>query len=111
MRGRIPALIGSGLFLIVAPGTIAGLLPWLITRWRLAADPGDAAVVRIAGTAFLLAGALTLLECFVRFAWVGLGTPAPVAPTRHLVVSGLYRHVRNPMYVAVVTTILGQALL
>ena len=40
----------------------------------------------------------------------GLGTPAPLAPTEHLVVGGLYRYVRNPMYTAVVATILGQAL-
>jgi protein-S-isoprenylcysteine O-methyltransferase Ste14 len=60
----------------------------------------------------VILGALAvLLESFARFAWKGLGTPAPVFPTRHLVVSGLYRFVRNPMYVAVVSAILGQALL
>jgi protein-S-isoprenylcysteine O-methyltransferase Ste14 len=47
----------------------------------------------------------------VRFVVEGLGTPAPVAPTEHLVVGGLYRYVRNPMYVAVASTIVGQALL
>jgi protein-S-isoprenylcysteine O-methyltransferase Ste14 len=57
------------------------------------------------------AGTWVLVDCFVRFAFQGLGTPAPVFPTRHLVVSGLYRYVRNPMYVAVVSIILGQSLL
>ena len=47
----------------------------------------------------------------MRFVTDGLGTPAPLAPTRRLVVSGLYRHVRNPMYIAVVAAIVGQALL
>jgi protein-S-isoprenylcysteine O-methyltransferase Ste14 len=47
----------------------------------------------------------------VRFVVEGLGTPAPVAPTEHLVVGGLYRYVRNPMYLAVAATIVGQALL
>ena len=52
-----------------------------------------------------------LLHSFGRFVLEGLGTPAPVAPTEHLVVGGLYRYVRNPMYLAVVATILGQAAL
>ena len=56
------------------------------------------------------AGLAIVVECFARFAIKGIGTPAPVAPTKHLVVSGLYRHVRNPMYVGVVAAILGQAL-
>ena len=51
-----------------------------------------------------------LLHAFARFVVEGIGTPAPVAPTEHLVVGGLYRHVRNPMYVAVAATIVGQAL-
>ena len=56
-------------------------------------------------------GVIGLLDSFVRFAVQGVGTPAPVFPTRHLVVTGLYRYVRNPMYVAVVSTILGQGLI
>ena len=52
-----------------------------------------------------------MLDSFYRFAIQGLGTPAPVLPTKHLVVTGLYRHVRNPMYVGVASTIFGQALL
>ena len=51
-----------------------------------------------------------VLDSFARFAIQGLGTPAPVLPTRHLVVTGLYRHVRNPMYVAVVTILIGEAI-
>ena len=41
----------------------------------------------------------------------GLGTPAPIAPTQNLVVTGLYRYVRNPIYIAVVCVTAGQALL
>jgi uncharacterized membrane protein len=58
--------------------------------------------------ALLVAGAL--VQAFVRFVVEGVGTPAPVAPTEHLLVGGLYRHVRNPMYLAVLTMIVGQAL-
>ena len=57
------------------------------------------------------AGALALLDSFARFAINGLGTPAPVFPARHLVTTGLYRYVRNPMYLAVVALIAGQGLL
>jgi protein-S-isoprenylcysteine O-methyltransferase Ste14 len=56
-------------------------------------------------------GVIGLLDSFARFALQGIGTPAPVFPTRHLVATGLYRYVRNPMYVAVVITILGQGLI
>ena len=59
----------------------------------------------------ILAGLPVLLDSFARFALQGLGTPAPVFPTRHLVVTGWYRYVRNPMYVAVVSIIVGQAML
>jgi len=52
-----------------------------------------------------------LLDSFARFAVQGLGTPAPVFPTKHLVVTGLYRYVRNPMYVGVIAVIVGQGLL
>jgi len=67
--------------------------------------------LRVLGTLLMAAGILVLLESFGRFALQGIGTPAPVFPTRHLVVKGSYRYVRNPMYVALVSLILGQALL
>jgi len=57
------------------------------------------------------AGLAVLLSAFLRFVLEGIGTPAPVAPTERLVVGGLYRYVRNPMYLAVAALILGQALL
>jgi protein-S-isoprenylcysteine O-methyltransferase Ste14 len=102
------AALGSTLFLALAPGTVAGLVPWWLTGWRA----GDWwPPVRLFGLLPLAAGAAVLLSAFVRFVVEGLGTPAPVAPTEHLVVSGLYRYVRNPMYVAVVAAIGGQGLL
>ncbi len=65
----------------------------------------------IAAAAGIAAGVAVILNAFARFVLEGVGTPAPVAPTEKLVVGGLYRHVRNPMYVAVASTIIGQALL
>lgn len=65
----------------------------------------------IVGIALVIVGATVLLDAFARFAFEGRGTPAPVAPTERLVVSGIYRHVRNPMYIAVIGVISGQALI
>ena len=110
-RGRFVAnAVGSVVFFWVAPGTLAGYLPWLITRWRMRPALLDLGAGRWLGAALFAAGLVALVECFARFVTEGSGTPAPVAPPRHLVVKGLYAYVRNPMYVAVVTVVLGQAL-
>lgn len=106
---RNEALIGSAAFLLLAPGTIAGLIPWLITNWRF--GEGASAGVSIVGGIIIALSLALLIECFVRFAVKGNGTPAPLAPTAKLVVSGAYARVRNPMYVAVLGLIFGQALL
>jgi len=104
-------MLGSALFLVIAPGTVAGYLPWLISRWDFADDFGSSTAIRPVGGLLIGIGLAGLLDSFLRFTWKGRGTPAPVAPTQRLIVSGLYRYVRNPMYVAVVAMVLGQALL
>ena len=68
------------------------------------------APLRLAGVGLIAAGVVALVHAFVRFVQEGIGTPAPIAPTRYLVVGGLYRYVRNPMYLAVTAIIVGQAL-
>jgi protein-S-isoprenylcysteine O-methyltransferase Ste14 len=83
----------------------------LVTRWEVSEPLPYWAPLRILGAALLLAGAAFLVHAFASFVVEGIGTPAPVAPTRRLVVGGLYRYVRNPMYLAVGATIVGQALL
>ncbi len=108
---RSAAATGSAVFFALAPGTVAGLIPWTLTRWHLGAPPAHLVPLRVLGALLVAAGAAVLVHAFVRFAVEGLGTPAPVAPTAHLVVGGLYRYVRNPMYLAVIAAILGQALL
>jgi protein-S-isoprenylcysteine O-methyltransferase Ste14 len=111
MAGRVKAALGSLAFLVLAPGVVAGLVPGLITHWR-PLPPGDGpGALRWTGLILIAAGLAVVLDAFARFAWEGLGTPAPVAPTRTLVVSGFYRFVRNPMYVAVTAMIFGQAVL
>ena len=96
---------GTILFFFVAPGVMAGLVPWMITRYD---DPAGPMLVGL-GSVLVAAGVVALVACFVRFVREGRGTPAPVAPTQELVVGGLYRWVRNPMYLAVAAIILGQA--
>jgi protein-S-isoprenylcysteine O-methyltransferase Ste14 len=105
---RARAAAGSLVFLLIAPGVVAGLVPWLLTGWD-STDPPVA--LQAVGAALIAVGSAVLLSAFARFVVDGLGTPAPVAPPSHLVVGGLYRHVRNPMYVAVAATIVGQAAL
>jgi protein-S-isoprenylcysteine O-methyltransferase Ste14 len=82
---------------------------WL-TGWRVEEPLPFWLPARIVGVVLLAAGIVVLLHAFTRFVVEGVGTPAPVAPTRELVVGGLYRYVRNPMYLAVAATIVGQAL-
>ncbi len=108
---RVLAILGSALFFVIAPGTVAGFVPWRISRWRFESPGIWWLPLQVIGGALVAAGTLVLLDSFARFAIKGLGTPAPVFPTRHLVVSGLYRHVRNPMYLAVVAVIMGQGLI
>ena len=105
---RARAIAGSFVFLLAAPGVVAGLIPWLLTGWE--AHPWWPPL-RVLGGLMICAGLLVLLEAFIRFALEGIGTPAPVAPTERLVVGGAYRYVRNPMYLAVAALIVGQALL
>jgi protein-S-isoprenylcysteine O-methyltransferase Ste14 len=97
-------------FLVLTPGVVAGLIPAVITRWRIPWRGGWVPPVAIVAGIAILSGAVVLLDAFVRFARAD-GTPAPPMPTVHLVVVGPYRYVRNPMYLAVLTIILGQALL
>jgi protein-S-isoprenylcysteine O-methyltransferase Ste14 len=102
------AAAGSTLFFALAPGSVALLLPWLLTGWHVGALPWW---VRAPGVLPILAGLLVIVPAFARFVTEGSGTPSPTAPTDRLVVGGLYRYLRNPMYVAVLLAIAGQALL
>jgi protein-S-isoprenylcysteine O-methyltransferase Ste14 len=95
----------------MAPGTVAGLVPWLLTRWHSGSRLPHWVPLRVAGGLILALAVWVLVLSFTRFVSEGIGTPAPVAPTRHLVVGGLYGYVRNPMYLAVVTAIFAQSLL
>jgi protein-S-isoprenylcysteine O-methyltransferase Ste14 len=111
MASRTRAILGSALFLVIAPGTLVGLVPWWISRWAFQTPFAGYAPVRVLGIVCIVLGLPVLLDSFARFALQGRGTPAPTAPTERLVVRGFYRFVRNPIYVAVTLLIAGQALL
>jgi protein-S-isoprenylcysteine O-methyltransferase Ste14 len=94
------------LFTVLVPGTVAGLIPaWIRGGWPMR---GPAWAIA-AGGAILAPGIAVYLWCAWDFATAGRGTPSPTHPPRALVVRGLYRHSRNPMYVGVVLAVLGQA--
>jgi len=100
--------LGAFVFFVVAPGTTAGLVPWLVTGWE--GSPAGWDAVDLLGGLVGLVGLAMVVACFVRFVREGRGTPAPIAPTQELVVGGLYRYLRNPMYVGVGLAIAGQCL-
>jgi protein-S-isoprenylcysteine O-methyltransferase Ste14 len=103
--GKLKPAIGSAVFFVAAPGVVAGLLPW----WLSDGFASRATWGRIPGAILILGGLVVLVHSFVRFV-LAFGTPAPIAPTKHLVVQGFYRYVRNPMYLAIIAIVLGEAL-
>lgn len=103
------ALVKTAVFTLVVPGMVAGYVPWTIAR-REALRPRLELPFAL-GLLPILVGAAIYLWCAWEFATRGLGTPAPIDPPKTLMARGLYRHVRNPMYVGVLSAILGEALL
>ena len=103
------AALGTTAFFFLAPGTVAGLAPWWLSGWERPA--GGLRVTDVVGTVLAGIGLMVVIAAFIQFVREGRGTPAPVAPTEQLVVGGLYRYVRNPMYLAVAAVIGGQALI
>ena len=106
-----PTVVSLTFALFVGPGPLGVLGPWLITRWRVEDPLLGVTALRGLGVALIALGLPCLVESIVRFVRIGRGTLVPVMPTEHLVVTGLYRYVRNPMYIGVVALIVGQGLL
>ena len=107
---RATALFMTLVFNLIVPGTFAVYLPWAIAHGRMGPPFLGLEASRWVGWLLVAAGAAVILEAQGRFVWKGFGTPAPIAPPSRLVVSGFYRHVRNPMYVAVTVLVIGEAL-
>lgn len=104
---RHPGLGTLG-FVLVVPTTVIGYVPYALTGWVLRPPlfPG----ARVVGITLFLAALPLFIAFNLRFVREGEGTPAPIAPTRHLVVGGPFRHVRNPGYVAVLALVAAQGL-
>ena len=109
-RPELKYVLGTILFTVVVPGSIAVLVPYLLLNMRLHLIP-----MRLGNYHFL--GLLPLLLGIISYFWsawdltfVGKGTPSPIAPPQVLVVTGLYRYVRNPMYLGILLVLVGEAL-
>jgi protein-S-isoprenylcysteine O-methyltransferase Ste14 len=106
MRGAFWPVFNTILFTIFVPGTVAVLIPlWLVGDMHWQAN----APATWMGAVVAVSGAAIYLRCAREFAVKGLGTPAPIAPTKFLVTTALHRHVRNPMYIGVALVILGES--
>lgn len=97
-------------FTILQPGTVAVLIPYWLISSRSGSVLTSHQPLRYLGLPLIAIGAATLLWCIWDFFASGRGTISPIDPPKHLVVRGLYRYVRNPMYVAVVTILVGEAI-
>jgi len=110
-RSLLGPTVGTILFVALVPGTVVGLVPYRLSRWRLAPPLLGWTATRWIGVGLLLTGLPLFLGFLGRFVREGHGTPAPVAAPERLVVGGAFRHVRNPGYIAVVAMVVGQGLL
>lgn len=97
------------IFTIFVPGTVAGLLPWLLLRQSGAAI--EIPSIWLLGFIPLLLGLALYFWCAGAFTFIGKGTPAPIDAPKFLVQEGPYQWVRNPMYLAVLSVIVGEAIL
>jgi protein-S-isoprenylcysteine O-methyltransferase Ste14 len=104
------AWIGTVVFVIIVPGTVAAIVPLAIAGWRIHPPLLGIAALRVVGVAMIVAAAPLFFRFLERFVRQGHGTPAPIAPPQHLVVTGPFRYVRNPGYIAVVGIVTGEAL-
>jgi len=106
---RINVAVSVLFTLFGGPGILLALIPCRVTHFNV---PADEPTWQLACcTALIVAGLVPLLESIWRFVVVGRGTLVPAVPPEHLVVSGFYRYVRNPMYAGVISVITGEAVL
>lgn len=102
-------LLKTGVFTVLVPGTVAGLIPRLLARYDREAPLLDSRIARVIGRVSLISGLLLYLHTALQFSFEGRGTPSPSHETEELVTGGIYAYMRNPMYVGVLLLIGGQA--
>src|SRR5438093_9864958 len=81
---RTGVAVGSAAFFMLAPGVVAGLVPWWLTGWRMREPLPFWLPLRVLGAVLIVAGTGVLIYAFVQFVTQGFGTPAPVAPTERV---------------------------
>lgn len=113
MTRAVGPILKTILFTIVVPGTICGVIPFnLIGGFHGANSRLSTSLFSTwTGSGVLATGAAIYFRCAWEFAVRGLGTPAPIAPTKFLVTTALHRYVRNPMYIGVFLVLVGEAIL
>jgi len=104
------AKVGTVVFVLLLPGTLIGLVPYWLCRWTFRPPLLGLRFTPWLGAAIFFLAVPVFVDFAARFVREGHGTPAPIAPTRYLVVGGPFRYVRNPAYVAAVAMTAGQAL-
>src|SRR5947199_10827029 len=110
MRWSVMVALKTLVFSILVPGTVAGVIPWLLLQG--AAGPVLLLPsIWMVGFLPLLLGVGLYLWCAGAFTFLGKGTPAPIDAPKFLVIQGPYQWVRNPMYIAVLSMVIGQAIL
>jgi protein-S-isoprenylcysteine O-methyltransferase Ste14 len=108
MTRAIGPILSTILFTIIVPGTVAVLVPsWLVGGFT---RPESGPLTWL-GLLIAAVGAAIYFRCAWEFAVHGLGTPAPIAPTKFLVTTALHRYVRNPMYIGVALVMVGESAL
>jgi protein-S-isoprenylcysteine O-methyltransferase Ste14 len=98
-------------FTVVAPGVLIVLIPFLLAYSNVARFPVEADSLRYLGWLLVSLGAAIYFWCAFDFTFLGEGTPAPNAPPKNLVIRGLYKFVRNPMYTGALLILLGESVL
>ena len=101
--------MGTFLFVVTVPAVELVVGPWALTGFDVA--DGLPAALQPVGAVALVLALIVLADAYVRFAREGQGTPSPLAPPRRLVVGGVYRYARHPMYLATTAALVGEALL
>lgn len=103
-------LLRNLLFTILQPGVVGGLIPYLLLRnSRKSFFPEQWTIRHFAGAFLMLAGFAIVMRCILRFATEGKGTISPIDPTKKLIIKGLYKYSRNPMYVGMMILLAGEA--
>lgn len=101
-------LLRNVFFTIMQPGIVTGLIPYFLLHNTTGLNPSEWTFVHFLGLLVVLSGFSIMIYCILQFAWEGKGTLSPADPTKQLVVKGLYKYSRNPMYLGVMIILSGE---